>query len=111
MGHDLHANTFHFVWFGRITREDRARRVGTNNFDRRVLLFEIASRTGNGTARTNARNKSRNAACRIAPDLWASSGVVGSGIGRVGVLIGTTRPRYFFRKSVRNRLIMFWRVM
>src|SRR6185436_19086813 len=74
---------------------NRSDRIGADDFDPRVPLFEIAPRAGNSSAGADAGNKVRDLSLRLLPELGTGGAIVGFGISGMGILIRIERIRSF----------------
>src|SRR3989442_12860325 len=67
-------------------RKNGSDRIGANDANLRVLLFEVMRNTGDGATGSNADHHVRNLALRLVPDLRPPRLVMALGIRWVGVM-------------------------
>ena len=85
---------------------NRAERIGANDFDIRVLLFQESSGPGNRAAGADTRNKVSDLSLALLPKLRACGAIVRLRISRMRILIGIKGIRCFRGNPPGGRNIM-----
>ena len=84
---------------------DRAHGVGADDLDGRVLLLQVASRSGDRAAGADADDEVRELAVGLAPQLRPGRLVVGLRVGRVRVLVGLEGAGDLAREAVGDAVV------
>src|SRR5579884_1412767 len=107
----LHADALNLIRAGYITGVDGSGRVSADDFNVRILLFEITRGAADGAAGADTGDEGRDAPVGIAPDLRAGRGIVRGRISRIGILVRTDRARNLIGQSVRHIFVVFRRIV
>ncbi len=92
LGDEILTDPLDFPWLGSVAREDRALRVGTDDLDLGISLFQVPAHARDGAAGPDPGDESRYLAAGLFPDLGAGRTVVDLGVGQVGELVGPPGP-------------------
>ena len=110
LGQVAHADAFDGVRARNIAGIDRAFGIGADDVDRRILLFEKASRARDRSAGSDACDEMRDRSAGLLPNLGTGRMVVRVGIEMIVKLIGLKCARDLRREAVGDAVIRFRRI-
>ena len=85
--------------------KNRTVSINAQHLDRRILFFQIFTRTGNGTTSSHTCYKVGDPSFGLLPDLRAGCQVVCFAVGKIIILVGFPGIGYFTYQAGRNGII------